>query len=239
MVEIKNAAQHDDLLKSMLNAGKNVSKWVKRVGDGCTAVGVIFDAVNNMVHGDSWYYGIGKASGAGAIMAALTEKNPALAAMEFINFVGFGGSTASNCISPTQNITGSFNFLTDKLTDATNGTNKASGRISNGDYGQNMKNLDEGSKLLADYVENPDSTVGKDLEKFVSDDKTWDDMYDQSNKVWEPPKDAWMPKKIACGAGELVTDGVIKAGELAAKTGKVAGKVWSAFSSKVSSLFSW
>jgi len=128
-------------------------------------------------------------------------------------------------------------MLIDKLTDMTNGTDKAGGRISKGDYGENIKNLDEGSKLLADYIENPDSTVGKDLEDFVTTDKTWDDMYEQSNKVWEPPKDAWMPKKIACGAGELVTDGVIKAGELAAKGGQKVGQAWSWFSNKVSSIF--
>jgi hypothetical protein len=65
----------------------------------------------------------------------------------------------------------------------------------------------------------------------VTDDQTWDDMYGRSHELWKPPEGAWLPKQLACGAGELATDAFIKAGELSAKGGQMLGNAYESVAS--------
>ncbi|MBW2254585.1 MAG: hypothetical protein JRI25_08315 [Deltaproteobacteria bacterium] len=234
MTKIKNQTWYDDAIKTMVNS-KASKKLVSWLDSGATVLGVAFDAVDNIVQGDAWYYGIGKASGAGALMAKIGAKNPGLAVMEFVNFVAFGGSKASDCISPTKNITGPFNMLVDKLVDWSTGSETAPGRIESGAYGTNVKNLGDAASIAGEYFGNPDE-VGQELSDWVTDPQNIENAYDQSYELWKPPPDAWLPKKLACGAGELATDAVIKGVELTQKGAQMAGEAYEATAQAASAL---
>jgi len=234
MTRIKNQSWYDDAIKTLVDS-KTSKQLVGWLDAGATVLGVGFDAVDNIVQGDAWYLGIGKASGAGALMSKLGEKNPGLAVMEFVNFVAFGGSKASDCISPTKNITGPFNMLVDKLVDWTTGSETAPGRIESGAYGTNVKNLGDAASIAGEYFGNPDE-VGQELSDWVTDPENIEHAYDQSHELWKPPPDAWLPKKLACGAGELATDAVIKGVELTQKGAQLAGEAYSAAEQAASAL---
>jgi hypothetical protein len=221
-VKVTNQAWQDAMRTKMFNSSW-ATKIVNGLDSGATIIGVISDAISNIGQGDAWYYGIGKACGSNALMSALTSKNPALAVMELTNFLAFGGSKASDIISPTKNIGGAFNMLADKLTDTANGTNIADNRIKNGDYGSTIKNANDASEVAAEWTYGDRDQVNKELGDWVSDQNNWDQAYDQSHELWKPANDAGTIKQTLCGAGELTTDAFIKGGELAGKAGKWIG----------------
>jgi hypothetical protein len=148
-VKVTNQQWFDKMLDGMKNSS-GAAKALDALDKGFTILGVGFDTWSNMEMGDAWYYGLGKASGSGALMGHLCGKNPALAVMELANFLSFGGSKAGDIISPVKNISGSFNFISDKFVDTANGTDIAGGRLKGGKYGATLQNADEASEVAAE-----------------------------------------------------------------------------------------
>lgn len=228
---------------SYLSGLKNLQRMngiTKAIGAGFWGAGVLSDTLSNMtprvtpddkyIEGDSVPYALSKATLAGGASLSLGKSSPGLGVMELGNFVAFGGSKASDIISPGKTITGGINAAVDGLR---HGTDYMADAASAGKYGPCVKNLAALSEETGKALGDPQQFAG-DFSNVVSDQQFYDDMYQSSYELWKPPADAGTLKTVACGAGELATDAVIKGAELAAKTGQALGTA----ASKVGQFFS-
>ncbi len=201
----------------------------KAIGKGFWGAGVLSDTLDNMkprvtaddkyIEGDSVPYALSKGTLTGAAGLSLGKSSPALGVMDLGNFVAFGGSKASDIISPGKTITGGINAAVDGVR---HGSEYISEAAAAGKYGPCIKNLAALSEEAGTALGDPQQFAG-DFSDVVTDQQFYDDMYQSSHDLWKPRPNAGTLKTVACAGGELVTDAAIKAAELAAHAGQALG----------------
>jgi len=221
-----------DLIKSDIfddiSKATKFKNWANTMDSTLKYAGGFFDALDWYGKGEGVFDSAVKGFGNAELMAWIGKKNPGLAVMELVNFVGFGGTDAANCISPTKTITGTTNYIYDMFTED---PSVLADRLKNGDYGPNVKNFVEAGSIAKDAIEDPEEFKNAWGEFVTVDEKgdSFDDMYKSSEDLWKVPEDTWKysPRRFFSWAGEKATNSVIAVGEGAAHTGGWFGKVTS------------
>ncbi|MFP4457747.1 MAG: hypothetical protein ACLFPS_08815 [Clostridia bacterium] len=220
---LKKLEIFDDIPKAT-----QMKNWANTMDTTLKYAGGFFDALDWYGKGEGIFDSAVKGFGNAELMAWIGKKNPALATMEFVNFLGFGGTDAANCISPTKTITGTTNYIYDMFTEDPDGL---ADRLKNGDYGPNVKNFVEAGGIAKDAIEDPEEFKNAWNEFVTVDEKgdSFDDMYKSSEELWKVPDDTWKysPRRLVSWAGEKATNSVIAVGEGAALSGSWLGKVTS------------
>jgi hypothetical protein len=216
-----------DIFDDVAKATK-LKNWASTMDTTLKYAGGFFDALDWYGKGEGIFDSAVKGFGNAELMAWIGKKNPGLAVMEFVNFVGFGGTEAANCISPTKTITGTTNYIYDMFTENPDVLKQ---RLENGDYGPNVKNFVEAGNIMNDAVKDPEDFKNAWNEFVTVDEKgdSFDDMYKSSEDLWKVPEDTWKysPRRFFSWAGKKATNSVIAVGEGAAHTGSWFGKVTS------------
>ena len=216
-----------DIFDDVSKATK-MKNWANTMDTTLKYAGGFFDALDWYGKGESIVDSAVKGFGNAELMAWIGKKNPGLAVMELVNFVGFGGTDAANCISPTKTITGTTNYIYDMITENPDVLKQ---RLESGDYGPNVKNFVEAGNIVNDAIDDPEE-FGNAWNEFATVDEkgdSFDDMYESSKKLWKVPDGTWKysPRRFFSWAGEKATNTVIATGEGAAHTGSWFGKVTS------------
>jgi len=232
MVQRTGWTKYTQALQNMLGKTGLATQIMSGIGKGFKFGSILADTLSNMeprvtddgryIEGDSIPYALTKATASAELMGYIGKKNPGLAVMELVNFVGFGGSKASDIISPGKTIGGTFNALCDLVTDQIQGTDTVYDAAQAGKYGGAVKSLTGAAALGGEALGDPQQFAG-DWSNVVTDDQFYQNMYDSSYDLWKPPPGAGTFKRTLCATGELATDAAIKAAELTAKGAQWAG----------------
>lgn len=227
-------AKRLDLINDMINSSK-ANQIMSGVNKGLFWGGAFVDTMMNYGLGDGAVLAGTKGLSNAYLMDYLGSKNPGLGVMELGNFVLFGGSQASDCISPAKTITGTVNFGYDLLF---KDPSKWQDRLSSGVYGPNVKNFAEGAGIIGDAVKDPGqfwSEFSDAVQVNDTDSDIWTDMYDSSFELWNLPDNVNTDlsishpidgiRTVGCAIGKQVTDGVVAIGEGTARISQYLGDV--------------
>jgi hypothetical protein len=176
--------------------------------------------------GDDFITSAVKAVSSGQANAALTKYKPQLAVFELANYLTFGGTKASDIISPSATVSNTVSLLTDVVKDQFSGTNNVADRLKTGAYGQNVGNLVQGTQIGIEAVKDPGNFYKNDWAPVVTDDKFYDDMYKTADDLFQPPKDAGYIKQGTCFVGRTGAKLVVGVADMTAKGAQVAGTAY-------------
>ncbi len=214
-----------DIFDDIGNATK-MKNWASTMDTTMKYAGGFFDGLVWYGKGESIFDSAVKGFGNAELMSWISKKNPALGVMELVNFVGFGGTDAAKCISPTKTITGTTSYIYDMITE---NPDVLAERLKSGDYGPNVKNFVDAGSIAKDAIEDPEEFKNA-WDEFVTVDEngdSFDDMYQSSEDLWKVPEDTWeySPRRFFSWAGEKATNSVIAVGEGTAHTSSWLGRV--------------
>lgn len=231
---VKDLAGAESSFKSG-NMIKNVGGKILDVADkSMTGADFVFNSMKNMlptvtdngvlIEGDDWYYAMGKAAETSAINAELGVANPSLGLMDLTNSLLFGDSRAGDMISPSGNISGFFNYVTDSLVDCANGTNNADLRLNMGKdgYGENLKNFIDLKNMAGEAMNDP-SKFTDEVGEVTTNDGFYTDMQDTANDIFKTKADAGIVKQGASWFGTNVTNGLVEIAKGLKDTSQYAG----------------
>ncbi len=243
----------DWLRKSFSNMNKNAlagaEKYATILEGGLTFLGMGLDAYGNVNAGDDIATGLSKsaATNATVFLAGKTSGGPTLALWEMGNALLFGGSNASNVLSPVTTIKGTMNWALDYAGGMDPKT--LADRMNSGYYGENAKNLYHTTGYVQDFVNAPGKFYEEVGNFTQAGGKGWEGMNKSVDDLWRLPdevrantKDLYSTnalqtiynspldstRKVATDAAHLATKGLVKVGEGWAYIGEAAGEgsVW-------------
>jgi hypothetical protein len=196
-------------LESNIKNTANLNTVIDKVGDALALKGAYDDYVKNLAAGDDASISITKSLLSNGITGQLSKENPAVAVMDTINSVAFGGTEAGKIMGPGENIKNASNFFVDKIMDMANGTDNASKHIDAGDYGQTIQNFSDASKLGSELLTDDTGKTAQEFTDILTGDDWYKNMHEGVPDLFKTGEDASGLKKIASLIGAKSLDNVV------------------------------
>ncbi|MBN2027373.1 MAG: hypothetical protein JW854_11500 [Actinobacteria bacterium] len=202
-----------------------MNEFSEKIGNAMWYFDVFNDTLENVEGGDSYIDGALKATGSNYLTYGVTETSAssAVALYEAANWVLLGGSRAGEITSHMSTLKEGANYVYDKVKDAVFGTEEAAKRLDDGHYGENLRNWQHGTEIVAEWTYN-EGQMAQDLEDVLTDDDFYRNMRETNRKLWKPAEGSWRLKRSILYIGEKAFDGCIQIAEATKDTSRYLGK---------------
>jgi hypothetical protein len=196
-------------IESNIKLNTNVNRVIDGVGGFLALKGAYDDFVKNVSKGDDAWTAMTKSFLSNGATGQLSEMSPAVAVMDMVNSVAFGGTEAGKIMSPSENVKNASNYLVDKIDDWVNGTDNATKRIDAGDYGKTIQNFSDASKLGSELLTDDTGKTAQEFTDILTGDDWYKDMHEAVPDLFKTGEDASGLKKVASLIGAESLDSVV------------------------------